>query len=88
LYCEGEELDIPAPTPLEKLIANPDYEGGAWMLVDVDVSRLSTKPIRINISLPENLVQTIDRYAKAHHLTRSGFLAKAVSAEIQKDGVS
>ncbi len=84
LYCEGEDMDIPAPTALEKLIANPDYEGGAWMLVDVDVSRLSTKPIRINISLPENLVQSIDRYAKAHHLTRSGFLAKAALAEIQK----
>jgi len=88
LYCEGEDMDIPAPTPLEKLIANTDYEGGAWMLVDVDVSRLSTKPVRINISLPENLVQSIDRYAKAHHLTRSGFLAKAALAEIQKDGGS
>ncbi|MGZ4992287.1 MAG: type II toxin-antitoxin system HicB family antitoxin [Methylobacter sp.] len=87
LYCEGEELDIPAPTPLEKLVTNPDYEGGVWMLVNVDVSRLSTKPVRINISLPENLVQSIDRYAKAHHLTRSGFLAKAALAEIQRDGI-
>lgn len=84
LYCEGEDMDIPAPTALEKLITNPDYEGGAWMLVDVDTSRLSTKPIRINISLPENLVQSIDRYAKSQHLTRSGFLAKAALAEIQK----
>lgn len=87
LYCEGEDMDIPAPSPVEKLIANPDYEGGVWMLIDVDVSRLSTKPMRINISLPENLVQSIDRYAKTHHLTRSGFLAKAALAEIQKTGV-
>jgi len=55
--------------------------------VDVDVSRLSTKPVRINISLPENLVQDIDRYAKSHHLTRSGFLARAAMAEIQKGSV-
>ena len=48
LYCEGEDMDIPAPTPVEKLIANPDCEGGVWMLIDVDVSRLSTKPMRIN----------------------------------------
>lgn len=88
VYCEGEDMAVPAPTPLEKLIANSAYEGGAWMLVDVDISRLSTKPIRINISLPENLVQSIDRYAKSHHLTRSGFLAKAALAEIQKAGVS
>ena len=88
LYCEGEYMEIPAPTPLEKLMSNPEYEGGAWLLVDVDVSRLSTKPVRINISLPENLVQNIDRYAKTHHLTRSGFLARAALAEIQKAGVS
>jgi metal-responsive CopG/Arc/MetJ family transcriptional regulator len=56
--------------------------------VDIDVSRLSTKPVRINISLPENLVQDIDRYAKSHHLTRSGFLAKAALAEIQKERVT
>ena len=88
LYCEGEDMDIPDPSPMEKLIANPDYAGGVWMLIDVDVSRLSTKPMRINISLPENLVQSIDRYAKTHHLTRSGFLAKAALAEIRKAGGS
>lgn len=87
LYCEGEDMKIPAPTPLEQLVSRPEYEGGAWLLVDVDVSRLSTKPVRINISLPENLVQNIDRYAKAHHLTRSGFLARAALAEMQKASV-
>jgi len=88
VYCEGEDMAVPEPTPLEKLIASSDYEGGAWMLVDVDISRLSTKPIRINVSLPENLLQSIDRYAKSHHLTRSVFLAKAALAEIQKTGIS
>jgi len=73
LYCEGEDMDIPAPTPLEKLIANPDYEDGAWMLIDVDVSRLSTKPIRINISLPENLVQALTVTPKSH--SRMGHVA-------------
>jgi predicted RNase H-like HicB family nuclease len=87
LYCEGEDMDIPMPTPLEQLASRPEYEGGAWLLVDVDVSRLSTKPVRINISLPENLLQNIDSYTKAHHLTRSGFLAKAALAEIQRAGV-
>jgi len=81
-------MEIPVPTPLEQLVSRPEYEGGAWLLVDVDVSRLSTKPVRINISLPENLVQDIDRYAKSHHLTRSGFLARAAMAEIQKGRVA
>jgi len=85
LYCEGEDMDIPASTALEKLITHPDYEGGAWMLVDVDTSRLSTKPILINIYLPENLVQSMTRYTKSQHLTLSGFLAKTALAGIQKN---
>ncbi len=84
LYCEGEDMDIPAPTPLEKLANQPEYEGGVWMLVDVDVTQLSTRPMRLNVSLPEGLVKRIDAYAKSHHLTRSGFLAKAALAEIEK----
>jgi predicted RNase H-like HicB family nuclease len=84
LYCEGEDMEIPMPTSLEKLVNRPDYEGGVWLLVDVDISRLLTKPIPINIALPENLVKRIDLYAKTHQLTRSSFLARAALAEIQK----
>ncbi len=82
LYCEGEDMDIPAPTPLEKLAAQSKYKGGVWMLIDVDVSQLTTRPVRLNVSLPEGLVKRIDTYAKAHHLTRSGFLAKAAVSEM------
>jgi hypothetical protein len=33
------------------------------MLTDIDLSRIDTKPIRLNISLPAYLVQQIDAYA-------------------------
>ncbi len=56
---------------------DPDYQGGVWLLAEIDLSRIETKPVRLNISLPSNLVQQIDAYASAHHMTRSGFLAKA-----------
>jgi predicted RNase H-like HicB family nuclease len=42
VYCEGEDMDIPAPTAPEILAAQPEYQDGVWMLVDVDVSQLST----------------------------------------------
>ena len=76
-HMSGENLPVPAPTALEKLAANPEYAGGVWMLVDLDVSRIDPAPQRVNISLPRFLLSQIDEYAQAHHLTRSGFLAKA-----------
>lgn len=33
------------------------------MLADIDLSRIDTKPIRLNISLPAYLMQQIDAYA-------------------------
>ena len=66
-------------TPLENLVSEPEYAGGVWMLVDLDLSRIDTRPVRLNVSLPSNLVQQIDAWAEAHHMTRSGFLARAAS---------
>jgi HicB_like antitoxin of bacterial toxin-antitoxin system len=80
VWCEGEKGDLPAPTPLEILAANPNYQGGVWMLLDVDTTKLDTTPVRLNISLPQSLVNEIDAYAKAQGATRSGFLAKAARA--------
>jgi predicted RNase H-like HicB family nuclease len=77
LWCEGEDADLPMATPLERLAVDPNYQGGVWLLVDIDISRLETKSVRINVSLPNYLLEQIDRYAKAHGATRSGFLAKA-----------
>jgi predicted RNase H-like HicB family nuclease len=81
-HMAGEGLPVPAPTALEKLTANPQYEGGVWMLVDLDVKRIDPTPQRVNISLPGSLLTQIDDYAQAHHLSRSGFLAKAAQEAI------
>lgn len=76
-HFHGEPESVPAPTPLDRLVKDPEYQGGVWLLADIDLSRIETKPVRLNISLPSKLVQQIDAYASAHHMTRSGFLAKA-----------
>jgi predicted RNase H-like HicB family nuclease len=76
-HMAGEGLPIPAPTALEKLTADSRYDGGVWMLVDIDVRRIDSAPQRVNISLPGSLLSQIDEYAQSHHLSRSGFLAKA-----------
>jgi predicted RNase H-like HicB family nuclease len=77
VHFEGEDMEVPAPTAIEELAADPAYQGGFWLLLDVDLTKVNTKSVRLNISLPANLVGEIDRYAAEHHMTRSGFLAKA-----------
>jgi predicted RNase H-like HicB family nuclease len=76
-HMAGENLPTPSPTPLDKLASNPQYEGGVWMLVNLDLTRIDPAPKRVNISLPGSLLSKIDEYAEMHHLSRSGFLAKA-----------
>lgn len=73
----GDREAVRPPTPLEAMTKDPEYQGGVWMMVDIDLSKINTSPVRLNISLPSNLVHEIDAWAKDHRLTRSGFLAKA-----------
>lgn len=73
---EGES-DIPEATEIGEWKDSPEYAEGFWMLVEIDLSKINTKPVRINVSLPENLLHEIDAAAKAQHLTRSSFLAQA-----------
>jgi predicted RNase H-like HicB family nuclease len=84
-HMAGEGLPVPAPTALEKLAADPRYDGGVWMLVDIDVRRIDSAPQRVNISLPGSLLSQIDEYAQSHHLSRSGFLAKAAQEAIRSE---
>ncbi|TXT41351.1 MAG: hypothetical protein FD135_407 [Comamonadaceae bacterium] len=83
-HFHGEPEAVPPPTPLEVLTADPQYQGGVWLLADVDLSRIDTQPVRLNVSLPSNLVKQIDTWASAHHMTRSGFLAKAAQAAMRE----
>ena len=55
------------------------------MMVDIDLSKVNARAVRLNISPPEeNLVYRIDAMAKAQHLSRSAFLAKAAERELSE----
>jgi predicted RNase H-like HicB family nuclease len=77
LYFEGEDMEVPKPSSLDTLMQDASYEGGIWMLVDIDLSRVRPKAQRLNVTLSQPLVRRIDGYAKQHGETRSGFLARA-----------
>jgi predicted RNase H-like HicB family nuclease len=71
LMLEGGEK-IPAASELDTLTVDPDTEEAARLLVRVDLPA-SQKAVRINITLPEDLVRRIDARAG----NRSRFLASA-----------
>lgn len=77
VWCEGQSTDLPEPSRLEDLIDNHDYSGGVWMFCEIDTALLDTKSVRLNITLPQNLLIEIDRHIKKHGATRSGFLAQS-----------
>ena len=82
VYFDGEALEIPVPTPLAELQRNPAYSDGIWLLLDLDLTRLKPKATRIDVELPEPLLERIDEYARTHRMTRSGFLASAAARVI------
>ena len=80
LHVEGMLLDgepIPQPQSIEEHQQNPDYWDGIWALVTVDLSTISGKARRVNITLPERLLSMMDQFAAQRGETRSGFIAQA-----------
>jgi predicted RNase H-like HicB family nuclease len=70
----------PTPTPIENIV----LAAGAFpLLVDVAVE---DRPIRVNISLGEQLVQRLDAAADARGMSRSGFIAQAVRVSLGERG--
>ncbi len=85
LHIEGlveEGLSIPEPTSIDRLRKNADYAGGIWAVVEIDPANLRTKSKRVNITLPERVLESIDRFAASEGETRSGLLMKAVTSYI------
>ena len=77
LYCEDEDMELPEPSSLGPLRKNQEYNGGFWMMLDINISKLNLKSVQINLSLPERLVSRIDDACANQQMTRSGFLAMA-----------
>lgn len=83
-HFAGDEGPIPLATAFEAPVSDPAYQGGVWMLAEINITRVRSKLVRLNISLPERLMHQIDEAEKARHLTRSGFLAQAARKEMAR----
>lgn len=77
----GESADkFPSPSAPELVLATPEAQGRAVFFVDIDTTFLDDETQRVNITLPRNTVNCIDKEAKAKGLSRSDFLLKAIQA--------
>ncbi len=75
MLIDGEQ--IPSNKSVEVYKRKKEYRGGVWALVSIDLSKLSGKAKRINITLPERLLHQVDQYATSHGESRSGLIANA-----------
>jgi predicted RNase H-like HicB family nuclease len=79
LHIEGLVEDgeaIPEPSALEEVMSDPDNRSGVAILVAVKADQ--PKVVRVNVTLPDDVLEQVDKYAEAHGYTRSGLLTQAV----------
>jgi len=85
-HLEGlveDGASIAEPSSLETIMTDPDNRNGVAILVSVKLE--AKKAVRVNVTLPEDVLRQIDRFAEANGLTRSGFIARAALHEIGRD---
>ena len=82
LLADGEA--VPEPSNLEAVMADPQNKDGVAILVAVKTE--VPKCVRVNVTLPEDILAQIDKFAEAEGFTRSGFLARAAKRELELAG--
>ena len=85
LLMDGEP--IPEQEPLETHQTSKNHQNGIWALADVDVSKLSSKAKRVNITVPARVLAIVDQVAAQEGDTRSGLLARAALSYVERRSI-
>ncbi len=88
-HLEGMLLDSedwPKHQAIEAHKGDPDYANGTWALVPIDPAKVEGKAKRVNITIPERLLNRIDIAARAQGESRSGFLVHAALEHMEEVG--
>ena len=85
LFFEGSEI-IPARSIVEvrEEVAEDLAAGAVLMMIPYIADR--RRVVRVNLSLDQGLLDTMDEAARARGMTRSAFVAKAATREIYVPG--
>jgi predicted RNase H-like HicB family nuclease len=77
-HLEGLAEDgeaVPEPSTLEEIMAIAENRDGVAVLIEAPAAEV--KSVRVNVTLPADVLGEIDKYAEREGFTRSGFLAQA-----------
>lgn len=78
LHLEGLAEDgeaAPEPSSLDDIMSDATNRDGVAVLIDAPAE--AVKSVRINVTMPSDILEEIDQYAEREGYTRSGFLAQA-----------
>jgi predicted RNase H-like HicB family nuclease len=84
LHIKGmleDSENIPTPSKLEDIMDDPQYSDAVVILV-VSVSEAKPRSVRVNITVPEDMLRKIDNVAKKRGMSRSSFLVHAAQNAI------
>ena len=87
LACHVEGLTedgdpIPEPSSLEQVMADRDNRDGVAVLVPLEAS---ANGVLVDVAIPEELLDRLDRFAAGRGMDRSGFLVQAAREAIKAD---
>lgn len=72
---DGEAL--PEPTPADQVLVEPGEAGERYCLVFVE-PKVSSRTVRVNITMDEHLLQAADAEAARRGTTRSGLISELI----------
>jgi predicted RNase H-like HicB family nuclease len=78
---------IPNPSKLDDIVEDTDNFAAIAFLV-VSIPSIKSKTVRVNITLPENILHKIDVTAKKRGMSRSSFLSHAAQSSMQLSDVT
>ena len=88
LHIDGLAEDgeaIPEPSSLDDIMSEPDNRSGVAIIVSA--ASAQPKAVRVNVTLPGDVLAQIDTFAEAHGYTRSGFLTRAAKRLMEMEAV-
>lgn len=73
---------MPEPSSLEAVMADRHHRDAVAVLVPTRGA--VSRPIRINVTIPDDVLARVDAYAERHGMDRSGFLVHAAKREMER----